>query len=520
MNNLTKFALSSIVMASLSAHAATLTQPIHVEQGSLQGVLSADQQIEMYKGIPYAEPPVDTLRWQSPKSAASWSGTRKATDFKAACYQIQNGGVLPWTTEFLETGDISEDCLYLNVWAPATDKSKKKPVLVYIHGGGFMEGSGSVPIYDGENIAHDDIVYVTLNYRLGIFGFLASSDMVKNDHASGNYGLEDQITALKWIKHNIAAFGGDANNITIMGQSAGANSVLMLNSSPLTQGLFNRSIIQSSTPTFYHTTLSKETLLESRMTSATLAAKTAATDAFLKEHQLTTADLKSMPAADLLKLINPRQVPVTPAIDGHVFDKSLYEVYTTTHRHTGPIMMGFTQDETSGFIPDYRVNDEAVFKKYVERNYPTNAQQIQSLYPSHSIKELNRQENLIATHNLAQILATFTGNHVYSYYFDQDVQWQAQKEYGTFHTSDVPFALKTLDKVTGPVTKAQHTASHIYSEHVLQFVKTGNPNANDEQWAPINTGDKWVYRLNSTPTMSTGDITPERYNALMLFGQK
>src|SRR5580692_9100638 len=204
--------------------------------------------VHVFRGIPFAAPPVGVLRWRAPQRAASWNGVRDCTQFGPSPMQNKPAPFLMWPAEYLiPEKSISEDCLYLNVWTPAGTAKERRPVLVYIYGGAFTGGGGNVPIYDGEAVAKKGVVYVTINYRLGIFGFFAYPELTRESghQASGNYALMDQIAALKWVKANIAAFGGDPNNVTIAGQSAGSMSVNCLVASPLAKGLFIKAIGES-----------------------------------------------------------------------------------------------------------------------------------------------------------------------------------------------------------------------------------------------------------------------------------
>ncbi|HET9013344.1 MAG TPA: carboxylesterase family protein, partial [Gemmatimonadaceae bacterium] len=216
------WALSSFV--SHAAGPSTIT----VSSGQLTGVAGRDAGVRVFKGIPFAAPPVGPRRWQAPEPVAAWTGVRAADRFAPGCVQNVAGARLPWTEEFMHQGAVDEDCLYLNVWMAASGRPRR-PVFVYLYGGGFNEGSGSVAIYDGESLARKGLVVVTLNYRVGVFGFLAHPDLAAESRraASGNYGLLDQVAALRWVQQNIAAFGGDPGNVTIAGQSAGAMSVYL-----------------------------------------------------------------------------------------------------------------------------------------------------------------------------------------------------------------------------------------------------------------------------------------------------
>jgi para-nitrobenzyl esterase len=219
-----KIAAAVVVAGSLSA---AITQPVKVEGGLVSGVPGTDVSIMAFRGIPFAAPPVGDLRWRAPKPVAAWQGVRTADKFSASCIQNVVRERKPWTYEFMTHGAISEDCLYLNVWTAAKSAAEKRPVYVYLYGGGFSEGSAAVPVYDGEGLAKKGLVVVTINYRVGVLGFLAHPELSRESdrQASGNYGLMDQIAALRWVRENIAHFGGDENRVTVAGQSAGGTCV-------------------------------------------------------------------------------------------------------------------------------------------------------------------------------------------------------------------------------------------------------------------------------------------------------
>ena len=204
----------------------------------MAGVQAPGSPVRTYKGIPFAAPPVAGRRWKPPAPVIPWEGVKQADRFSDACVQDLQRSRLPWTEEFMHQGEASEDCLYLNAWTAARSPEEKRPVLLYIHGGGLREGSSAIVTYDGEALARKGAVTVGINYRLGPIGFLAHPELTKeSEHgSSGNYGFLDQIAALKWVQANIAAFGGDPANVTIHGQSAGARSVAALMASPLAGG--------------------------------------------------------------------------------------------------------------------------------------------------------------------------------------------------------------------------------------------------------------------------------------------
>jgi para-nitrobenzyl esterase len=219
---------------------------VRVDGGQLSTSTGTPGGVRAFKGIPYAAPPVGDARWRAPQPVVPWDGVRQADRFGASCVQAQPGSRLPWTEEFMTQGPVSEDCLFLNVWTAAA-VTERLPVMAYIYGGGFNEGSSSVAVYDGASLAARGVVVVTINYRTGPLGFLVHPALsAESPHkVSGNYGLLDQIAALAWVQRNIAAFGGDPTAVTIFGQSAGAISVADLMRSPLAKGLFARAIAQS-----------------------------------------------------------------------------------------------------------------------------------------------------------------------------------------------------------------------------------------------------------------------------------
>ena len=225
----------------LACSAIAANEPVRLDTGLLQGVPGANPEITVYKGVPYAAPPVGDLRWRAPKGPAKWDGVRKADQFSATCMQTNYAEGSPYRQP---PAAVSEDCLYLNVWTGAKSAKERRPVMVWIHGGALTRGAGSLPTYDGEALAKKGVVLVTINYRLGIFGFFAHPELTKESdrNSSGEYGFLDQIQALEWVHKNIEAFGGDPKRVTIFGESAGSWSINTLVATPLAKGLFQRAI--------------------------------------------------------------------------------------------------------------------------------------------------------------------------------------------------------------------------------------------------------------------------------------
>lgn len=514
-----KVSILSMLVVSAMANAATATNSIvKTTKGDIQGIISSDDSVNIYKGIPYAKAPVGDLRWEATQANEKWTGVLQANKFGPGC--MQNVGVerLPWTKEYLHSGELSEDCLYLNVWAPKNTESKK-PVVVYIHGGGFVEGSGSVPIYDGVNLAKKGVVYVSLNYRLGAFGFISSSELQAENKTIANYGLLDQVMALKWIKENIANFGGDENNITIMGQSAGANSVLYLNATSLTKGLFNRSVIESPVPSFFTMFgVKTESLFSSPFTATTLAAQTAQVDDYLKKNGLSIKKLKTMNAVDVFKAFDPQKVYFGPVIGGNVNDKPLLESFSVVNSESRPIMLGVNKDELSGFFDEYRNGTEEQYKTYVKQNYPSNTAEILKLYPGNARKALNGDEAIVATHNLSKLLNKYTNAPVYTYFFKHESKASAHPEYGAFHTSEVPYITANLDKLHYKPTKADLVIESKMSTNLINFATYGTPDSGEKSWADVSN-EKWLYVVDKKMHMSEG-VSDNNQNEISKIGQK
>jgi len=302
-------------------------QTVRTQNGLVSGVKTPTPGVEAFKGIPYAAPPVGNLRWRAPRPHQNWDGVLKADHFCQNCMQAtQSQQANPphtqrksvWAKPYLiPKGPLSENCLYLNIWTAAKSSSEHRPVIVWIHGGGFQSGSGSVPVYNGEAMAKKGVVFVTINYRLGLFGFLALPELTRESghDASGNYGLLDQIAALKWVKENIEAFGGNPGNVTIDGQSAGAFSINYLVASPLAKELFQRAIAESGAgfvPNPMNTTPDLKT------------AEANGLKFMKKAHTSSLAELRKIPADSLQKIGGS----FWPVIDGYVLPEPIEKIFS------------------------------------------------------------------------------------------------------------------------------------------------------------------------------------------------
>ncbi len=326
-----KFSKALAIWSVLAAHSHAWAQPVRIDTGLIEGIQSGASTV--YKSIPFAAPPVGELRWRAPEPAPPWNGVRRADKFGPIC--MQTGVSVPGAP--LEP--VSEDCLTLSIWIPAKSRGQKLPVMVWIPGGGFTQESASMPLYWGDALATRGVIVVTINYRVGLLGFLAHPELSRESghHASGNYGLLDQIAALAWIKRNIAAFGGDPERVTIWGQSAGSMSVSLLMASPLARGLFQRAIGESGG--FF----------------VPPAATGSAEGLFLKgaEEQgvKLAADLGATSLEALRKLEPERFLKdgiagtTHPIIDGYVLPEEPYTVFAAGRQNDVPILIGSNADE-------------------------------------------------------------------------------------------------------------------------------------------------------------------------------
>lgn len=429
--------------------------------------------VAAFLGVPYAPPPIGANRWRAPQPAQPWSGVRQATAFAPSCYQaVHPGGFGPWAHEYVLSGKVSEDCLYLNIWTPAQRAGARLPVLFWIHGGAFTHGSGSVPIYDGAALAARGIVVVDINYRLGIFGFLALPALTAEspDHVSGNYGLLDQIAALRWVHDNIAAFGGNPNAITIAGQSAGAASVADLSVSPLAKGLYARAIAESNAglgvemPSLHQ---AERNGLKFAKTWGTASIKA----------------LRALPPSKLLAKPAMEALISTPIVDGYVLPGSVKTLMRDGRINDTPFVIGLNADEDSGMNPSYGKYASAGCREYVAKTSGAMAPRLTSLYLPHSgncnsgIKALIRDRGLVSVENWADQRKTAAKARIYLYLYSHTEPGPHSGRYGAFHSSEIPYLFGTLYKSPSRgFADSDHAIAITMSRYWLDFIRTGDPN--------------------------------------------
>jgi para-nitrobenzyl esterase len=496
-------ALSILWLSLFPAAASTQTsKPLHIDDGQVSGVPGNDPAVRVYRGIPYAAPPTGDLRWRPPQPTPKWDGVRRADTFAPGCVQHVVGSRPPWTEEFMHQGRVSEDCLYLNVWTAAPRGGARRPVFVFIHGGGFSEGSGSVAVYDGEALAKKGLVVVTFNYRLGVFGFLAHPELTAESrhHASGNYGLLDQVAVLRWVRQNIAAFGGDPHNVTVAGQSAGAISVYLLTASPLATGLFHRAIVESGPGGLASFGLSASGAL-ARPLAAAESAGTAFTESIRAPslHALRAMAVDDLTPAPAAASPPPRFGPV---IDGYFLPDSVPTIYAARRQNDVPVLMGFNADEASAF-PGYGAMGAEGFQRMARERYGASADTFLALYPpgtddaaGDAQKTSLRDLAAVALENLGAERARTSRANTYLYYFARGIPWPARPEFGAFHTAEVPYVFNNLTLLDRPWSAVDRQLADAVSSYWVNFATRGDPNGNGlPHWPTYRDAPRAVMRL-------------------------
>lgn len=466
---------------AVPAGAAGLPEPVKTSGGPLVGVPGADPSVRVFKGIPFAQPPVGDLRWKPPQPPAPWTGLRVADHFSDNCMQRQaNGAAFPPYGGDRSATTMSEDCLYLNVYTTAVSASAKQPVMVWIHGGAWTSGSG--PIYQGEDLAKKGVVYVSLNYRLGVFGFFAHPELTKESpaHSSGNYAILDQIAALRWVQQNIAAFGGDPARVTIFGESAGSWSVHSLVASPLAKGLFHRAIGESGGRYAITTTLAQAEQAGHAFATAKAAAP-------------TLAELRRLPAARLNEVSSGQGAFQSVAnADGWVLPATMREIFESGKQNDVPTLIGSNADEGSIFTP--ATTTGAAFREQASRRYGSRADAFLALYPFTT----DQEARLAQAHSMRDQtfgwemrtwarLQTKTGKApVYLYYFSHVPPLPNAAWLGAQHGAEIPYALNWPNgthSASVAWTAADRTLADQVSQYWVNFATSGNPNGKGlPQW--------------------------------------
>jgi para-nitrobenzyl esterase len=480
---------------SLAQSSKTAATPvIATEAGAVSGV--QEDGLSVYKGVPFAAPPVGDLRWRAPAPLTHWTGTRRADAFAPAC--VQDGVSMPGETP----PAVSEDCLYLNLWTPRKSAKERLPVIVWIYGGGYINGSASMPLYWGDRLAQKGVVVVTIAYRLGPLGFLAHPELTRESahHSSGNYGLMDQIAALEWVQRNIAAFGGDPKNVTIAGQSSGAISVSILMASPLAKGLFQRAIGESG-GLFEPLQLAPKYLLanaerDGEKYAASLGAP-------------SLQELRRLPAA---RLTGNADGIVHPVIEPYVLPVSPYEAFSSGQQNDVPLLIGSNADEARS-LTDVSHVKAATFDSDLEHSFGQLPPPLVAAYP-HATDAEARQARLGLERDLRfgwdmwawARLQTGTGkNRVYYYSFRQQPPFPVGSVYegwGASHFAELWYVFDHLNQEPWSWSVADRRVAEEVSGYWVNFAKSGDPNGQGlPVWPAFSNVDGKVLYLGDPTTV-------------------
>ena len=479
-----------------------------LKSGIIEGNYNVTNGISTYFGIPFAQPPVGELRWKAPVPVSSWQGVKETKRFSPRPVQgLVFGDMNSWSD------GVSEDCLYLNVWTPAKRNSKDLPVLVYFYGGGFVAGDASEPRYNGESMAKEGVVVVTVNYRLGVFGFLAHPELSAEApyKASGNYGLLDQALALQWVKENIAAFGGNPNQVTIAGESAGSISVSYQMASPLSRDLIHGAIGESGAG--INPTLAPVSLREAEETGK---------EFFEKAGIQSIRQARNMSAKDLFEVYQESgRFGFPVVIDGYLLPKTLPEIFRAGEQAQVPLLLGWNSAEIPGaaFMQGKPYTKENFIEKVIEA-YPKDSDLVLSLYAHETPEEVEYSATDLASDRFI-VYSTWKWfdlhlNHsnqpVYRYLFSKlspplvdknltaglaggtvrnENPAPAPKQIGARHAAEIEYAMGNLHLVKEFAwTPEDVRASKTMFEYFTNFVKTGNPNGGDNpNWSAAKAGD-------------------------------
>ena len=487
------------------------TDIVETEKGQVRGVLSEDGEIEIYAGIPYAKPPVGPLRWKEPVSPEAWEGVLEADTFAPMSMQPTNLPIYDSLAQIIGYHDykislkdnfvapVSEDSLYLNIWKPAGDV-ENLPVLVYIHGGSLQTGQPWYEDYSGQGLAREGVIVVNMGYRLGVFGFLADEDLAAEsaNDTTGNYGLLDQIKALKWVRDNIAAFGGDPENVTLSGESAGSACVSALCTSPLAKGLFKRVLLESSTVTAVSPTHSFRLLSEALESGKEL------------KERYNAQYINDLRKIDAKKLVKEADTQHHMTVDGYVLEKTPHEAYLAGEFNEEKIIHGYNLHEGEAFILFDQAN-LSNYEKKVRDYFGELADEVFEIYPITTGDEVKAYWEEIYSavffdypHYCLNRLAVVNEIPVYQYYFVKD-----NGRLGNWHSGEEVYLYGNIPEGSKLYDETDRVLSDVMKGYFANYIKTGDPNG---EGLPL-----WTENLNSSDVMEFGDyigMASERKHAL------
>ena len=493
--------------------------PLKIEGGLVSGTMGADG-VKTYFGVPFAAPPLREKRWRAPQPVVPWDGVWTANRKPAECLQRLRSTT---TNQYFGDELAGEDCLYLNIWAPANSKAGTPlPVVVYIYGGGFYVGSASMPLYAGDEIAKKGVIYIEANYRVGVMGFTAHPEATKESvhKASGNWGLLDQIAALEWVKSNIAAFGGDPGNVTLVGQSAGAMSISILQASPLAKGLFRR-IVGMSGSMLGGVIPPSPKLADAEAQGLKFQEK-------LKVHSLE--EMRAISSDKIFAAAQAAGIQSSPIVDGYVLPESVDSIFKQGKQIDVPLLTGSTANDIGTASPIRTANTVAQFRTLAAQMYGSASSELLELCPTRDDAEARREAEQIGENSGFAISVrewaraqTRTGKQpAYLYLFTRVHPFTPGVTFsdmdtataGAYHTSDVPYWLGTynafnLIRRTRDWTNWDRELSNDMQDVIVEFAKTSNPSTSTVRFTKYDSG-------NEVRTVFGDAITTEKLNSKLV----
>ncbi len=496
-------------LALLAGVCLAATKPqVKLKDGKLLGVYDEAAKVYSFKGVPYASAPMGALRWQPPVPEDAWKGVRDAKEFGPRCMQ----GRLFDDMIFRDPGP-SEDCLTVNVWTPDISGKQSLPVMFWIHGGGFVAGASSEPRQDGTNLAKRGVVVVSLNYRMGVFGFFTHAGLSKDSthHASGNYGLLDMVAALNWVQDDIAEFGGDPNKVTIFGESAGSFAVSDLMASPLAKGLFARAIGESGAA-FSRTSLEVTTLEQSEEDNEKFAKSIG---------EPTLGGMRALPADKLLDAsLKSKTAHFGPVVDGYFLPDSVPEIFAAGKQAHVPLLAGWNQDE--GGPPATSKATVESFTADAQKDFGDRASDFLKVYPAGSLEEAKASAAALArdqfiafgTWKWIEAQAATGGVPVYRYLFTHVLPAPANVG-GAYHSAEIEFVFDNLANKDLKWRDEDKKVSNEMAEYWTNFAKTGDPNgAGLPKWPQFKAADGYQVMHIDTQSQAMPEEHRNRYEFL------
>jgi para-nitrobenzyl esterase len=507
---------------TLDTEGMRMTEAVRIESGLVAPVHETERGVRAFLGIPFAAPPVGALRWRAPQPPPPWLGVRRASAFGSRCPQ---GRIFD---DMVFRDEMGEDCLHLNVWTPATSSAERLPVMFWIHGGGFQAGSASEPRQDGAQLAARGVVVVSANHRLGVFGFLAHPELTRESEqgSSGNYGLLDQIAALRWVRTNIAELGGDPNNVTIFGESAGSFSVSALMVSPLARGLFHRAIGESGAFLGAGDSL----LAPASLTASEEAGARFATEAGAG----SLAELRSRPADSVLSsALAWKGRWFSPTLDGHVVPGGVHAIYAAGAQSRVPLLAGWNADEMRGQVVLAPLRPTAAsFAGIVRARFGEHAEALLDHYPARTDAQALDSAAVLAgdlfvgyaTWKWAWLHAATGGASVYRFSFEHApplrLGWRMHgkdvtaADVGVWHSCEIEFVFGTIGWDGREVRPDDRAVSDLVMSYWVSFARSGDPNAPQlPTWPAYTQAEPRVLRL-AVDANARRDPRHERYVAL------